>query len=62
MKDPYLYEGSGVLINLFKMAGTLWGMFHEDEKTERFSRYMAELWKVHPFREGNTRTIRTGSK
>jgi cell filamentation protein len=40
-----------------KMVGTSWGMFHEDEKTERFSRYMAELWKVHPFREGNTRTI-----
>lgn len=24
-----------------------------------FSKNMAELWKVHPFREGNTRTIIT---
>jgi len=24
-----------------------------------FSRYMARLWKVHPYREGNTRTIVT---
>ena len=22
-----------------------------------YSRYMADLWKVHPFREGNTRTV-----
>lgn len=24
-----------------------------------FSNYMAKLWKVHPYREGNTRTIVT---
>lgn len=24
-----------------------------------FSKYLAELWKVHPYREGNTRTIIT---
>jgi cell filamentation protein len=28
-------------------------------KAENFSRCMAELWKVHPFREGNTRTVVT---
>ena len=26
---------------------------------ETFSNFLAELWKVHPFREGNTRTIVT---
>lgn len=25
----------------------------------KFSKYLAELWKVHPYREGNTRTIVT---
>lgn len=30
-----------------------------DEKSNLFSRLMADLWKVHPFREGNTRTIIT---
>ena len=28
-------------------------------KAKRFSQGMADIWKVHPFREGNTRTIVT---
>lgn len=30
-----------------------------DEKAELLSKFMAELWKIHIFREGNTRTIVT---
>lgn len=30
-----------------------------DEIVKSFSGYMAALWKVHPFREGNTRTVVT---
>lgn len=30
-----------------------------DEIVERFSDFMARLWRVHPFREGNTRTVVT---
>ena len=36
-----------------------WKSLHTDEKAELFSKNMAELWKVHPFREGNTRTVIT---
>lgn len=27
-----------------------------EQRAAEFSKYMADLWKVHPFREGNTRT------
>lgn len=30
-----------------------------EQRAVEFSRYMADLWKVHPFREGNTRTTVT---
>jgi cell filamentation protein len=40
-----------------KMNNISWKLFNTDEKSDLFSKYMAELWKVHPFREGNTRTI-----
>jgi len=36
-----------------------WEKFSLDEKAESLSKYMADLWKVHIFREGNTRTIVT---
>ena len=44
---------------LSKMEEVDWGKFSLDEKAESLSKYMAELWKVHIFREGNTRTIVT---
>ncbi|MFP3723416.1 Fic family protein [Niallia circulans] len=28
-----------------------------DEKAQLFSKHLARLWQVHPFREGNTRTV-----
>lgn len=34
-----------------------WGMASFEDIIETFSSFMAELWKVHPFREGNTRTV-----
>ena len=42
-----------------KMNNTSWKLLHTKEKAEQFSKYMSELWKIHPFREGNTRTIIT---
>lgn len=42
-----------------KFNTLLWNTFTPEQKAEHFSKLMAELWKVHPFREGNTRTIIT---
>ena len=42
-----------------KMNSVKWEALHTNEKAEQFSKCMAELWKVHPFREGNTRTVIT---
>jgi cell filamentation protein len=42
-----------------KMNSISWESLHTDEKAEHFSKCMSELWKVHPFREGNTRTVIT---
>ena len=36
-----------------------WNHFELEQKSEIFARCMAELWKIHPFREGNTRTVIT---
>ncbi|HZK56155.1 MAG TPA: Fic family protein [Desulfosporosinus sp.] len=44
---------------LSKMEELEWKIISLNEKAEFLSKYMAELWKVHVFREGNTRTIVT---
>ncbi len=44
---------------ILKMHDTKWEELDLDSKAEKFSTYMVELWKAHPFREGNTRTIVT---
>jgi len=36
-----------------------WPAIKIDEQARKFSLCLAEIWKVHPFREGNTRTIVT---
>lgn len=36
-----------------------WDKLSLEEKAKTFSRFMADLWRIHPFREGNTRTIVT---
>lgn len=33
-----------------------WGNMSHEEIADKFSRCIAALWQVHPFREGNTRT------
>lgn len=44
---------------LSKINKIYWDKLDLDIKAKTFSRFMADLWKVHPFREGNTRTIVT---
>lgn len=44
---------------LKKMNSFRWEDASYKETARKFSDYMAELWKSHPFREGNTRTIVT---
>ena len=44
---------------LTKMNAVDWNKLTLDEKAVELSKYMADLWKVHPFREGNTRTTVT---
>jgi cell filamentation protein len=39
-----------------RMNDELWATMTIEQKAENFSKYMSELWKIHPFREGNTRT------
>ena len=44
---------------LDKMNHYAWEKPSTDEAAEIFLNYLAELWKVHPYREGNTRTVIT---
>ncbi|WP_242954642.1 Fic family protein [Desulfitobacterium chlororespirans] len=41
------------------MRDVAWDKFSLDEKAVKFSKYMEEPWKIHCFREGNTRTVVT---
>ena len=36
-----------------------WDKLNLDERVVEFSTCLSDLWKVHPFREGNTRTAVT---
>ena len=36
-----------------------WDKLSLDDKAAKFSRMLALLWRVHPFRDGNTRTMMT---
>ena len=44
---------------LKEIASISWKDLSTDEASERFAKLIAKLWQVHPFREGNTRTIIT---
>lgn len=44
---------------LSEMRGKAWDKMDIHEAAIQFSDSMAKLWKVHPFREGNTRTTVT---
>lgn len=41
------------------MNNTDWSMLDIEQTANTFSERLAALWQVHPFREGNTRTIIT---
>ncbi|MCL2204215.1 MAG: Fic family protein [Defluviitaleaceae bacterium] len=44
---------------LKRMNGIKWQMLPLEEQAKALSSGLADLWKVHPFREGNTRTTVT---
>lgn len=55
--DPVLVEQSlRYLVDEEREAGD-YGTEIQGEKLERFSRFVALAWQVHPFWEGNTRTM-----
>ena len=54
--DDVQRDASIILTNMKKVN---WQNLSLDQKAVEFSQYMADLWKVHPFREGNTRTTVT---
>lgn len=39
------------------LNSTDWKKMNEEELTTNYARKIAKLWRVHPFRDGNTRTI-----
>lgn len=43
--------------NIASLNSVRWQERNVDEKALEFSKRLARLWKVHPFRDGNTRTI-----
>ena len=49
-------EASRVLSHMNRVE---WEKETFDSVVVKFSDFLAELWKTHPFREGNTRTIVT---
>lgn len=44
---------------LDEMVSIKWSELEINEKATTFSRLIAELWKIHAFREDNTRTVIT---
>lgn len=44
---------------LNEMTSTNWGALKSSELAKQFSKSLAKIWKVHCFREGNTRTAIT---
>lgn len=42
-----------------KLHGIEWSVLSIEETAKEFSTRIAEIWQVHPFREGNTRTTIT---
>ena len=44
---------------LDKFNSTDWNSLSLEEKSSTFTLLLAELWKIHPFRDGNTRTTLT---
>jgi len=61
LNEKYKFQDIKLMASsvLSKMKAANWEKMTLDKKAETLSKYMAELWKVHAFREGNTRTVVT---
>lgn len=57
--SKYTSIESDITLILAEMKSVKWVELNVNETSKRFSNYLSKLWKVHPFREGNTRTIIT---
>lgn len=62
--DTVRYSIPGCIENDAKTAikninAVKWNELTIEETAEKFSKLIANLWQVHPFREGNTRTVMT---
>jgi Protein involved in cell division len=55
--SPHVEITSNTRSVLATMNATNWADFLLRDVAEKFSSCFAELWKIHPFREGNTRTV-----
>lgn len=44
---------------LDKINSTNWDLLSLEQKSITFTNYLAEFWRIHPFRDGNTRTTLT---
>jgi len=44
---------------LSKMNSTIWVDLNSEQIAAAFAGFVTDIWKIHPFREGNTRTIIT---
>lgn len=42
---------------IFEWASTVDWSLSDDQLATNFSKFMTDIWRVHPFREGNTRTV-----
>ena len=43
----------------FDLDETRWDELSKEARAKVFSRMFARIWQIHPFREGNTRTVTT---
>ena len=42
---------------LLKLNSVDWNILNNEKKAIVFAEHMSNIWKIHPFREGNTRTV-----
>lgn len=60
MSVPYEFHGNIQMAldqAIDKMMNENWEDKPLDERANEFSKHFAEIWRIHPFREGNTRTV-----
>ena len=54
--DPSKIERD-IIVHLNDLNSVIWQNLNIDEKAFTFAREISLLWRIHPFRDGNTRTI-----